>query len=111
MRAARSISVLLCGAFRLPVVRTATDAFLQWAAGRGMTLLSAAPGGNDVAAVDPGSRWALVVGGEGAGVGPEILAESQATVAIPMPGGTESLNAAVAGSILLYALTRNADRV
>jgi len=28
-------------------------------------------------------------------------------VAVPMPGGAESLNAGVAGAILLYALTRN----
>ena len=99
------------GVFRLPVVRSDVAEFLQWASERELPLLSAAPGGDDVARVDAGVRWGLVVGGEGAGVGPEVLAASRDTVAIPMPGGTESLNAAVAGSILLYALTRKADLV
>ena len=52
-----------------------------------------------------GVRWSLVVGNEGAGVRPEVAGAAQARVAIPMPGGVESLNAAVAGAILLYALS------
>lgn len=62
--------------------------------------------GSDVARVRPPATWTLVVGGEGAG--PRAAARAAATerVAVPMPGGAESLNAGVAGSILLYVLTR-----
>lgn len=49
-------------------------------------------------------RTALVVGNEGAGVDPAFSRAARARV--PMPGGAESLNAAVAGAILLYEAVR-----
>lgn len=52
-----------------------------------------------------GARWSLVVGNEGAGVRSEIERACDARTSIPMPGGVESLNAGVAGAILLYALS------
>ena len=60
-----------------------------------------APGG---AGVEGG--WALVVGSEGRGARAAVLQRADARLAVSMPGGTESLNAAVAGSILVYELTR-----
>jgi TrmH family RNA methyltransferase len=62
--------------------------------------------GRDVASVRPPVTWTLLVGGEGAGPRPDARAAATQAVAIPMPGGGESLNAGVAGSILLYMLTR-----
>jgi TrmH family RNA methyltransferase len=49
---------------------------------------------------------ALIVGGEagGAGASAEHLAHKR--VRIPMPGGTESLNAAAAAAILLFEVVR-----
>lgn len=44
----------------------------------------------------------LVVGGEAAGLSAEHIAMCNDLVTLPMPGNTESLNAAVAGSIALY---------
>ncbi len=44
----------------------------------------------------------LVVGNEAHGIPPEWLAQCDARLTLPMPGNTESLNAAVAGSIALY---------
>jgi TrmH family RNA methyltransferase len=49
---------------------------------------------------------ALIVGGEAAGPGDQGRAVAVGSVHIPMCGGTESLNAAVAGGILLYEMTR-----
>ncbi|MGE0009261.1 MAG: TrmH family RNA methyltransferase [Candidatus Babeliales bacterium] len=46
----------------------------------------------------------LVIGSEAHGVPPLWQADCEHKVTIPMPGGTESLNAGVAGSIGLYAL-------
>ena len=45
---------------------------------------------------------AIVVGSEGQGLGPAIRRRCDLLVRIPMHGQIESLNAAVAGSILLY---------
>ncbi len=66
--------------------------------------LLAAEMGGDHPRQHAGDRWTLIIGNEGAGIRPELLVAADASVAVPMPGGIESLNAAVAGAILLYAL-------
>jgi TrmH family RNA methyltransferase len=55
------------------------------------------------------ARWALVVGSEARGARAEVKRAAAALVAVPMPGGTESLNAGVAGAILMFDLTRGGD--
>ena len=49
---------------------------------------------------------ALIIGGEAAGAGSESLSMAEGIVHIPMPGGSESLNAAAAASILLFEVQR-----
>jgi TrmH family RNA methyltransferase len=49
---------------------------------------------------------ALIVGGEAEGAGPQAQGLATARVHIPMPGGVESLNAAVASAILLFEVVR-----
>nr|WP_246294860.1 RNA methyltransferase [Schlegelella koreensis] len=51
------------------------------------------------------SPCAWIVGHEGQGVAPELLARSRA-VRIPQPGGQESLNVAVAAALCMYESTR-----
>ncbi len=53
-------------------------------------------------------RFALLMGNEGNGVHPEYLELSDKNLYIPMSNGVESLNVAIATSILLYEL-RNKD--
>lgn len=53
------------------------------------------------------SDTVLVLGNEQRGVSREIMAVAGARVHIPMPGGTESLNVATAGALLLYEALRN----
>jgi len=48
----------------------------------------------------------LVVGNEAHGLSPEQIKLCTTTMTIPMPGNTESLNAAVAGSIGLYIMAQ-----
>lgn len=48
------------------------------------------------------SPFALIVGNEGAGVSPEILELVDQNVYIPMKGYAESLNVAIASSILMF---------
>jgi TrmH family RNA methyltransferase len=49
---------------------------------------------------------AFAVGGEGAGLSRELIESSGAALTVPMPGGFESLNAAVATSICLFEKVR-----
>ena len=50
-----------------------------------------------------GGRIGLLLGGEGPGLSPEIVAAAEQRVTIPMTPPVESLNVAVAGGILIYA--------
>ncbi len=52
----------------------------------------------------------LILGNEGEGVSKDILSTSQHLM-IPMPGGTESLNVAVAGSVMVYEYYRQVHHV
>ncbi len=49
---------------------------------------------------------ALVIGNEGNGVPPALASQADGTLTIPCPGPVESLNAAIATSILLYEASR-----
>ncbi len=49
---------------------------------------------------------ALIVGGEASGAGHEALSLADEKVHIPMPGGNESLNAAIATGIFLFEIVR-----
>jgi TrmH family RNA methyltransferase len=48
----------------------------------------------------------FVVGNEGAGLSPALIASATAQVAIPMPGGFDSLNAASAAAVCLFEKLR-----
>ncbi len=70
----------------------------------GLALFVGSSEGVEVRKIDSSGGWVLVVGNEGRGVRSEVL-EAGTAVSVPMPGEVESLNAGVAGAILLYALT------
>jgi TrmH family RNA methyltransferase len=46
------------------------------------------------------------LGNEGSGLPEAWIAQADARVTIPLPGAVESLNAAIAGSVLLYEAMR-----
>ncbi len=52
------------------------------------------------------SLTALIIGSEATGIAPELLAECDQRLCIPMQGHVTSLNAAVAAGILLYEIRR-----
>jgi TrmH family RNA methyltransferase len=52
---------------------------------------------------------AWLLGHEGQGVSPRLLAACTATVGIPQPGGEESLNVAAAAAICFYEVLRRAQ--
>jgi TrmH family RNA methyltransferase len=90
--------------FRLPVVPADAASLVPWLAARGVPLLVADAGGEDAQRRAGAERFALAVGNEGEGVRAALRAAAEAVVAVPMAGPTESLNAGVAGSILMHTL-------
>ncbi len=56
--------------------------------------------------IDLRAPLALIVGGEAEGASPEARKLAHDKISIPMPGGIESLNAAIAGAILLFEVVR-----
>lgn len=60
-------------------------------------------GGRAPAELSAGPRW-VVVGGEARGIPTSWIGDCDEQLTLPMPGGTESLNAAVAGSMAIYLL-------
>jgi RNA methyltransferase, TrmH family len=96
--------------FRVPVVGV-TASEMEGLKGRGVRLI-AAVGSDDAGVVaaqemDFTGACAVMIGNEGAGLGKEWMEMSDVRVTIPCPGGVESLNAAVAGSLLLYEASQN----
>ena len=53
------------------------------------------------------ANYAVLIGEEAAGLPEPVAAGSTVAVTIPMPGGTESLNAAVAAGMILYELSKD----
>ncbi|GJG85156.1 rRNA methyltransferase [Gemmatimonadetes bacterium T265] len=92
--------------FALPVLHAPLDALGAMLVAADVPLWGADGAGEpvDTAAERAPTRLALVVGNEGAGLGTAVRAAAVALVRVPSTGRVESLNAAVAGSILLYAL-------
>jgi TrmH family RNA methyltransferase len=93
---------------RLPIVAgmTTHEAMTTMRASS-VRLIGAVPrGGDDPDTVNWQGKVALLLGGEGPGLTDEAIAQCDARVTIPMAGGVESLNVAVAGAILVYAARR-----
>ena len=65
--------------------------------------------GTSVFGVVPDLPYALVVGSEAKGASDALRARADMVVSIPMSGGIESLNAAVAAAIGMYQLNVNAN--
>lgn len=95
--------------FRVPVLSTAWDEVRASLRAAAVPLWVADAMAEPVPERAPPPPWALAVGSEGAGARQSLRDSAARAVSVPMPGGTESLNAGVAGAILMYALTRGVD--
>jgi len=96
-------------ALRLPVTRgPSIDVVMQELRKTGTKLIAADPrDGCDPDAVDWSGRIALLLGGEGQGLGGDIIAATDERVTIPMEPPVESLNVAASAAILIYAARRS----
>jgi TrmH family RNA methyltransferase len=93
--------------FRLPLLSASVEECFARLRAAGMKIFSTAVEGAEPAhLIDLAGPVALVIGNEGNGVPKEVAAEADGAVTIPCPGQVESLNAAVAASVLLYAASR-----
>jgi TrmH family RNA methyltransferase len=54
----------------------------------------------------PGGRYGVLVGEESSGLPHEVVSRARLRVSIEMPGGVESLNAAIAAGIIVYELSK-----
>lgn len=98
-------------AFRIPVVAEKASLVFAALAQRQIPILAAVPASADPDAIpcsraDLAGPVAFLVGNEGSGISAELLERTAGCVSIPTPGPVESLNAAVAASILLYEASR-----
>lgn len=93
--------------FRLPCVSAkAEELFAALSSREISTLAAVASDGEPVTQCDLTAPAALILGNEGKGIPEETLRRASKRVTIPTPGPVESLNAGIAGSILLYEAAR-----
>lgn len=94
--------------FYLPVIHDEDLTFVKKLKNDGYKILASYLDSSSKNIYDINLRGRLIicVGNEGNGISNEVLKLSDIKVKIPMPGGTESLNAAVAASILIYEKVR-----
>lgn len=89
--------------FSRRLVRTSFDAFAAWAAAEGVTVVGASDRAPEpYREADYGTRTVLLMGSEREGLTTEQQTLCNRMVSIPMLGRADSLNLAVATSILLY---------
>jgi TrmH family RNA methyltransferase len=91
--------------FRLPVASLDWSEIGERMLGRAVWLADAA-GETAYDEIEWTAPSALIVGGEAAGAGAEAAALATGRVCIPMAGGAESLNAAMAATVILFEAAR-----
>jgi TrmH family RNA methyltransferase len=101
----KAVRASMGSVFRVPVCvsQSASEVAGVWKT-NGTRVIMADSHGMNYASVSINEPWALIIGSEGRGVSPELAALADETISIPMRAPVESLNAAVAASILIYAI-------
>jgi TrmH family RNA methyltransferase len=96
-------------ALRLPIVRSLSmDALVSEIGRYNVKMIAAVPReGREPDAVDWSGRIALLLGGEGTGLNPRLIAAAAERVTVPMEPPVESLNVAVSAAIMIYAARRS----
>ena len=106
--APKALRATMGAAFRIPAARCADlPGALGRLAAQGYEIIAGDLRGQDFYCRPalPG-KICLVIGNEGQGISPAVLERATLRLKIPIVGGAESLNAAVAGSIMMYDFLR-----
>jgi TrmH family RNA methyltransferase len=94
-------------AFRMPVVAANEAEIFSHLRQSGIQIVAAVAGeAQNVAAIDLTGPTAILIGNEGRGLSAATIASANFRATIPCPGPVESLNAAIAASIMLYEAAR-----
>ena len=103
----KTVRATMGAIFRQRVFRMELAELPAWLEARGLPLYGAALSGEakDLRETDV-SRAAVAVGSEGQGLSRELLALCRGEIIIPMDARSESLNAAVAASLLMWEMSR-----
>jgi len=98
--------------FRLPFMQTGDlPAALTQMRQKGWAVIASdLHGGDFYSHPDPGDRFVLVIGSEAHGISDDTRAAADLLLKLPMRGGAESLNAAVAAGIMMYELMREQEQ-
>jgi len=103
----RAVRASMGAIFRLPAVEAALIDVLEEVHSRQFTVVGAdARGGVDYDTADWGGAVALFLGGEGAGLPPQVLSRLNQRVAVPMAPGVDSLSVNAAAAVLLFTAAR-----
>lgn len=103
----KAIRVSVGAALRIPFARLqAGEDMVAMLAAAGFVPLALTPGGGEpLTGLERPNRAALLLGAEGPGLPPDLLARAR-QVTIPMAAGWDSLNIAAASAVALHELTR-----
>jgi len=102
----RAVRASMGAIFRLPAIEVELDEVLEEVQSRQFTVIAAdARGAIDCESADWGGPVALFLGGEGAGLPPQV-ASAALRVSIPMAPGVESLSVGAAAAVLLFTAAR-----
>lgn len=99
---AKAVRATMGSLFRLPVACT-TDwqAAFSGLRAAGFSIAAATTAGEATGGAAWGERIGLIIGNEARGIDPALLSQADRLVRIPKYGGAESLNAAIAGGIMM----------
>lgn len=94
--------------FRVPIIQTDIRMLLEEMREKRFSVYALDMQGEDLGAVSPPERWAIVLGNEANGLTSAIYNFCSHRLRIDQKGGSaiDSLNVGIAGSIALYELTR-----
>ena len=104
----KTVQATMGSLFRVKVWKTDLPAFLRQAQREGKAVFGALLEGESLFQMQAKPEGVIVIGSESHGIRAEVLACITHPVTIPRMGGsvTESLNAAVAGAIIMAEMTR-----
>jgi len=101
----KAVRVSVGGALVVPFTRVSSaETMVQALQAAAFEVIALSPSGREILShVRPARRTAVLLGAEGPGLPPDLLARTR-TVSIPMSGGFDSLNVATTSGIVLHHL-------
>lgn len=103
----KTIRATMGAAFRMPVWELSPSELERLISNSGLTILATALRADTISLQQVSApRTAVIIGSEGSGISPELLALCRDTIRIPMNPQCESLNAAAAAAVVLWELYR-----